>query len=185
MLSIIYIIYLSTNHTITIKSIHRRDAAPLSRMDALEFNNDNNDEGDNVARSLEFEIDDTDFETTFATPLRGEQHHLSRLHEKSHCHISPTTQTLHCMLADSSWKTQFHTDDSVSVSCSNIIQNLDWIIAYGDVVKNHNTAEKLGAIEFFFQEARIEVMKVIIKSTDTLQESSIDWPGMYQEKETE
>ncbi len=70
MLGIIYIIYLSTNHTITIESIHRRDAAPLSRMDALEFNDDNNDEGDHVARSLEFEIDDTDFETTFATPLR-------------------------------------------------------------------------------------------------------------------
>ncbi len=66
---------------------------PLSRMDALEFNDDNNDEGDHVARSLEFEIDDTDFETTFATPLRGEQHHLSCLHKKSHCHISPTTQT--------------------------------------------------------------------------------------------
>ena len=159
MLSIIYIIYLSTNLTITIKSIHRRDAAPLSRMDAL------------------------DFETKFATPLRGEQHHLSRLHEKSHCHISPTTQTLHRTLADSSsWKTQFHTDDSVSVSCSNIIQNLDWIIAYGDVVKNHNTAEKLGAIEKFVQEARIEVMKDIIKSTDTLREGSIDWPGICTKK---
>ncbi len=106
MLSIIYIIYLSTNHTITIESIHRRDAAPLSRIDTLEFNDDNNDKGDHVARSLEFEIDYTDFETTFATPLRGEQHHLSCLHEKSHCHISPTTQTLHRTLADSSsWKT--------------------------------------------------------------------------------
>ncbi len=81
MLSIIYIIYLSTNYTITIKSVHRRDEAPLSRMDALDFNDNNNDEGDHVAVSLEFEIDDTDFETTFATPLRGEQHHLSRLHE--------------------------------------------------------------------------------------------------------
>ncbi len=73
MLRIIYIIYLSTNHTITIESIHRRDTAPLSRMDALEFKDDNNDEGDHVACSLEFEIADTDFETTFATPLRGEQ----------------------------------------------------------------------------------------------------------------
>ncbi len=73
MLSIIYIIYLSTNHTITIESINRRDAAPLSRMDALEFNGDNNDEGDHVACSLEFEIDDTDFETTFATPLRASE----------------------------------------------------------------------------------------------------------------
>jgi hypothetical protein len=160
MLSIIYIIYLSTTYTITIKSIHRRDTAPLSRMDALEFNDDNNDKGDHVAPSLEFEIDDTDFETTFATPLRGEKHHISCLHEKSHCHISPTTQTLHCTVVDSSAsKIQFHTDDSVSVSCSNIIQNLDWIIAYGDVVKNHNTAEKLGAIEKIVQEARIEVMK--------------------------
>ncbi len=58
---VLFIIYLSTNHTITIESIHRRDAAHLSRMDALEFNDDNNDEGDHVARSLEFEIDDTDF----------------------------------------------------------------------------------------------------------------------------
>ncbi len=58
MLSIIYMIYLSTNYTITIESIHRRDAAPLSRMDALEFNDDNNDKGDHVARSLEVEIDD-------------------------------------------------------------------------------------------------------------------------------
>jgi hypothetical protein len=125
---------------------------PLSRMDPLEFNDDNNDKGDHVARSLVFEIDDTDFETTFATPLRGEQHHLSRLHEKSHCRISPTTQTLRRTLADSSsWKTQFHTDESVSVSRSNIIQNLDWIIAYGDVVNNQNTAEKLGAIENLFK----------------------------------
>ncbi len=138
-------------------------------MDALEFNDDNNAKGDHVARSLEFEIDDTDFETTFATPLRGEQHHLLHLHEKSHCHISPTTQMLHCTVAASSAsKIQFHTDDSVSVSRSNIIQNLEWIIAYGDVVKNHNTAEKLGAIEKFVQEARIEVMKDLIKSTDTL-----------------
>ncbi len=138
-------------------------------MDALEFNNDNNDKGDHVARSLEFEFDDADFETTFAIPLRGEQHHLSRLHEKLHCHISPTTQMLHRTLTgSSSQKTQFHTDESVSVSRSNIIQNLDWIIAYGDVVNNHNTAEKLGAVEKFVQEARIEVMKDIIKSTDTL-----------------
>ncbi len=152
-------------------------------MDALEFNDDNNDEWDHVAHSLEFEIDDTDFETTFATPLRGEQHHLSCLHEKSHCHISPTTQMLHRTLADSSsWKIQFHTDDSVSVSCSNIIQNLDWIIAYGDVVKNHNTAEKLSTIEKFVQEARIEVMKDTIKSNDSLWEGSIDWPGICTKK---
>jgi hypothetical protein len=59
---------------------------------------------------------------------------------------------------------------------------LDWIIAYGDVVKNHNTAEKLGAIEKSVQEARIEVMKDIIKSTDTLREGSIDWPGICTKK---
>jgi hypothetical protein len=100
-----------------------------------------------------------------------------------HCHISPTTQTLHRTLAESSsWKRLQHTEESVSVSCSNIIKNFDWIIAYGDVVNNINTADKLDAIEKFVQKARIEVMKDIVNSTQTLPEGSVDWPGICTKK---
>ncbi len=155
----------------------------MSRFDALECNDDNNEEADNVACSLEYETDDNGFETTLGTPLRGEQNDLSSLHEKSHCHISPTTQMLHRTLAESSsWKRLQHIEESVSVSRSNIIKNLDWIIAYGDVINNINTADKLDAIEKYVQEARIEVMKDIVNSTQTLPEGSVDWPGICTKK---
>jgi hypothetical protein len=40
----------------------------------------------------------------------------------------------------------------------------------------------LRAIKKFVQEARIEVMKDIIKSTDTLREGSIGWPDICTKK---
>jgi hypothetical protein len=67
---------LSTNYTTTIESIHQKEEEKLSTFDALQCNDDCIEDTDNVACSLEYEIVDTEFETTFATPLRGQQNDL-------------------------------------------------------------------------------------------------------------
>jgi hypothetical protein len=44
-----------------------------------------------IARTLSYDVVDNTCESVFGTPTMPQTSHLSRLHEKSHCHLSPTT----------------------------------------------------------------------------------------------
>jgi hypothetical protein len=157
----------------------------LTCFDAIDKNHDisDDDKVDHVARSLHYEILDNSFDTTFSTPAKGEHNNMSRLHQKSHLRISPSTKSLHGTIAENSQsKILMHSEESIQVTRANILKNLDWIISYGDIFNNQNTLHAINEIEKLVQEKKIAVMKDVVNSSTDLPEGSVDWAGICTRK---
>ncbi len=75
-----------------------------------------------------------------------------------------------------------HTEESIRVSRSNILKNLDWIISYGDIFNNENSCHAIDAIERLVQEKKMEVMKEVVNLSTNLKEGLVDWPGICTRK---
>jgi hypothetical protein len=127
----------------------------VSTFDALDLDlefDDFNEELDvsesDVACSLTYDIVDNTCESVFGTPLLPQSSHLPCLHEKAHCHLTPPTKNLHRLISQSSPRSpHMHTDKVIQASCRNILENLDWILKYGDPTTNANTSRLIRKTE--------------------------------------
>ena len=127
---------------------------------------------------------DNTCESAFGTPLRPQTSHLSRLHEKSHCHLSPTTNKLHDMISQKSPKSpHVHTQDGIQASRRNILDNLDWMIKYGDPTRNANTSRLIRKAEQMMQITRDEVMRDMLKDHTHPPAGSISFNAIKTRKE--
>ena len=58
---------------------------------------------------------------------------------------------------------QVHTNEGIQASRRNILDNLDWILQYGDATMNANTSSQIRKIEKFVHSSRDKVMRDVTK----------------------
>ena len=162
----------------------------VSMFDALDLDlecEDFNEELDisesDVARSFTYDIVDNTCESVFGTPLLPQTSHLSCLHEKAHCHLTPSTKNLHRLISQSSPRSpHVHTDKGIQASCRNILENLDWILKYGDPTMNANTSRLIRKAEQLMQLSRNVVMRDVLRHHQLPPSGSISFSAIKTKK---
>lgn len=154
-------------------------------LDDVRDKNEDLDISDNeVARTLSYDVVDNTCESVFGTPLMPQTSHLSRLHEKSHCHLSPTTENLHQMISQRSPNSPLlHTEEGIQASRRNILQSLDWMLKYGDPTRNANTSRLIRKAEQMMQLSREYVMRDVLRDHTHPPAGSISFAAIKTRKQ--
>ena len=153
-------------------------------LDGADKTEDLDDSEKDIACRLSYDDVDNTFESVFGTPIMPQTSHLSRLHEKSHCHISPTTDKLHKMISQRSPKSpHVHTEQGIQASRRNILENLDWMLKYGDPTRNANTSRLIRKVEQTMQLAREYVMRDVLRDHTHPPPGSISFAAIKTRKQ--
>ena len=154
-------------------------------LDDVRDKNKDLDISDNeVARTLSYDVVDNTCESVFGTPLMPQTSHLSRLHEKSHCHLSPTTENLHQMISQRSPNSPLlHTEEGIQASRRNILQSLDWMLKYGDPTRNANMSRLIRKAEQMMQLSCEYVMRDFLRDNTHPPAGSISFAAIKTRKQ--
>jgi len=161
------------------------DALDLD-LECEDFNEELDVSESDVACSLTYDIVDNTCESVFGTPLLPQTSHLSRLHEKAHCHLTPPTENLHRLISQSSPRSpHVHTDKGIQASRHNILENLDWILKYGDPTTNANTSRLIRKAEQLMQLSRNVVMRDVLRHHQHPPSGSISFSAIKTKKKNQ
>jgi hypothetical protein len=98
------------------------------------------------------------------TPTKkGHIHQISRFYDNTFAFISPVTKQLHMdNCQNSPANLSHHSIDTIRVSQTNTLQNIDCIIDHGKIFNNPEAAAMFDEMEKFVQRSNIEIQKLII-----------------------
>ena len=79
-------------------------------------------------------------------------------------------------------KVRIPTEEQMRESRKNMIGNIDYIMTYGNVSGNPETAEIWERLEMTIQDFQVEARKIILGSSTPTKEKSVVWPAFTMKK---
>ena len=79
-------------------------------------------------------------------------------------------------------KVRIPTEEQMRESRKNMIGNIDYIMQYGNVSGNPETAEIWERLEMTIQDFQVESRKIILGSSTPTKEKSVVWPAFTMKK---
>lgn len=108
---------------------------------------------------------------------------LARYNNKIHSSTNNETMRLqHDLEEHSPAKVRIPTEEQMRESRKNMIGNIDYIMQYGNVTGNPETAEIWERLEMTIQDFQVEARKIILGSSTPTKEKSVVWPAFTMKK---
>jgi len=108
---------------------------------------------------------------------------LARYNNKIHSSTNNETMRLqHDLEEHSPAKVRIPTEEQMRESRKNMIGNIDYIMQYGNVSGNPETAEIWERLEMTIQDFQVEARKIILGSSTPTKEKSVVWPAFTMKK---
>lgn len=108
---------------------------------------------------------------------------LARYNNKINSSTNNETMRLqHDLEEHSPAKVRIPTEEQMRESRKNMIGNIDYIMQYGNVSGNPETAEIWERLEMTIQDFQVEARKIILGSSTPTKEKSVVWPAFTMKK---
>ena len=134
---------------------------------------------ESIGKSLESIFEDA------VTPMKkNHMSELSRLTDNFLSHISPASRQLHKDIFDNSpTKLNMHNTDTLKASRKNMLENIQYIIDYGNVTENPKVAKMFDEMEKYIQSTKSDIQKLNhVERIRTPPKGRIEFPAFNNKK---
>jgi hypothetical protein len=98
------------------------------------------------------------FEQVTSPTKTGHQSEIARFNDNTLSYISPQTKKLHSdILKNSPENLSCHNNDTIRASQKNMLTNIDYMIDYGELIKNPKAAKLFDDMEKCVQDSKLKI----------------------------
>ncbi len=114
----------------------------------------------------------------------GHQSEIARFNDNTLSYINPQTKNLlSYILKNSPANLSYHNNDTIWASQKNMLTNIDYMIDYGELVKNPKAAKIFDDMQKFVQDLKLKIQQLIMSDKLTQpKEGSIEFAAFTGKK---